>query len=210
MNEVRTVVYAKITKAGNAVVEFDYSKVNDQKYEMIIEAGVTTLLNTRMTKVTKALIPNEDDRKAAALAIAEENRDNLYEGTFTRTTKSTVTASASREEMTEALRLARLAVKDEIRRQGGKLSHYNVTDITTEAKKIVKGNPSFMAQAKTNLSTLVRAPSPIVLHEDPKKVKAEAERKAKVAKEKAEQLSAKQAGAIHVKAKAPVTVEAVH
>lgn len=191
-----TVVHAKITKAGNALFSFDYGKVGDEQYRLIVTAGVTALLNTRMTKITKKDVPDEADRHRQAWQIAEENAAALYGGTFKagRATKTAVTSGASREEMTEAMRLARIAVKDEIRRQGGKLSHYSAADITLAAKGIVEGNPKILEQAKINLANVVRAPVPVTLHEDPKKVKAAEDRAAKAKAEKQAQLSAKQAG----------------
>jgi hypothetical protein len=59
--------------------------------------------------------------------------------------------------MTEALRLARGYVKDAIKRKGGKIHHYEVSQITAMAKKFLESpesGPAIVEKAKANLDRM--------------------------------------------------------
>lgn len=52
---------------------------------------------------------------------------------------------------TEAMRLARNEVKDEIKRQGMKVSHFEASEITRAATELLKQSPSIARQARKNV-----------------------------------------------------------
>jgi hypothetical protein len=129
------------------------------------------------------------------MAIAEENLGKVLKGEV----KKGRTAGASKVSgvvMTEARRLAREVVKNEIRAAGMKVSHVEVSEITKAANELIAADPSFIETATANIEARSAKTVAInianLVHESPK-LKAAAE-KAKATKKAT--LSAKQAGKV--------------
>jgi hypothetical protein len=134
--------------------------------------------------------------KAAALAKAEENLSDLKAGKLVKRSASASKTGVPREVMTEAIRLAKDVVKNEIRKAGLKISHVAPKEITENAKALVAADPSYVEMATEELAKRAAKPSVIdiksIIKEDPKlKAKAIA-----AAAERKSQLSAKQAGKV--------------
>jgi len=197
-----------VTK-GTDVLEVDADVIPIEVYEYIFALGLKQLVNRGTTKVTKALMPDEDARKAEANAIAKLQLEGIYAGKV-RMTGGIKVKAASGEVNTEAMRLARLAVKDTIKQAGGKVSHYDASEITKAAKDLIAADASYVEQAKTNIEARKTAKPKVaidvakiavsakkVAEAEAKKVKDKAERDAKkVAKGEGVPLSAKQAGKV--------------
>ena len=104
--------------------------------------------------------------------------------------------------MTEAKRLARIAVKDLLKAAGKKVSHYSSAEITKAAVQLIESDPKFLEEAAFNLDVRAKANVSTVLNldsipVDTKKIaKAEADKKAK-----SEQHSAAKAGQVKKVAK---------
>jgi len=98
--------------------------------------------------------------------------------------------------MTEARRLAKEVVKNEIRAAGMKISHVEASEITKAANEIIASDPSYIETAQANIEArtakVVSVNIKSLVHESPKLVAAAAKRKA----ESAVQLSSKQAGKV--------------
>lgn len=190
-----------ITKAGNRPIEIDTdADLNDEMYLLALEEGLKVLMNKRMSKVPaqkglegKAL----SDAQDSAYAIAEENYASLKAGKLRKGRAGPTTADGKKVSgviMTEARRLAKEVVKNEIRAAGMKISHVEASEITKAANALLDQDPSLIEQAKANLEA--RAQTPVALDittlikESPKLV----EKAEKAKKERKGQLSAKQAG----------------
>lgn len=188
----------KVTKA-NRTIAVDTSELPDEAYQFVLQKGLEALMNARMSKIlTKDL---EGDKLAeaqeAAAKIAEENLSNLKAGKISKGRGGTKDANGNKVSavvMTEARRLAKEVVKNEIRAAGMKISHVEASQITKAANELIAADPSFIEQATANIEGRKAVKSAIniadLVHESPKLVaKAEAEK----AKKKST-LSAKQAG----------------
>jgi hypothetical protein len=154
------------------------------------------------------------EAQAAALKIAEENLSNLKAGKITKARGGAKDANGNKvaaNVMTEARRLAKEVVKNEIRAAGMKISHVEASVITKAANELIAADPSFIENAKANIEARSAVKSAIniadLVHESPKLVaKAEAAKA-----ERKTQLSAKQAGkAAPRKKKAPEAETAAH
>lgn len=189
-----------ITKAGSAL-SVDTDALPEEAFRAVVEAGLKALLNLGMSKIlTKGLEGDKlSEAQAAALAKATENLDNLKAGKVKKgraTAKDANGNKVSGPVMTEARRLAKEVVKNEIRAAGMKISHIEASVITKAANELIAADPSFITKATENLEARSNVKSSVdiksLVHESPKLV-AKAE-KAKA--EKKEQLSAKQAGKV--------------
>jgi len=188
----------KVTKA-NRTIAVDTSELPDEAYQFVLQKGLEALMNARMSKIlTKDL---EGDKLAeaqeAAAKIAEENLSNLKAGKISKGRGGTKDANGNKVSavvMTEARRLAKEVVKNEIRAAGMKISHVEASVITKAANELIAADPSFIEAATANIEGRKQVKSAIniadLVHESPKLVakaeKAKAERKTT--------LSAKQAG----------------
>jgi len=190
----------KVTKA-NRTIAVDTSELPDEAYQFVLQKGLEALMNARMSKIlTKDL---EGDKLAeaqeAAAKIAEENLSNLKAGKISKGRGGTKDANGNKVSavvMTEARRLAKEVVKNEIRAAGMKISHVEASVITKAANELIAADPSFIEQATANIEGRKAVKSAIniadLVHESPKLVakaeKAKAERKST--------LSIKQAGKV--------------
>lgn len=184
---------------GKDVLEIDIDKLPDAVYKEVLLQGLKTIMNRGMSKVTVGNLGDEEKVKAEAMVQAQKNLAALYEGKVRITGgkgKSGVTGAVK----TEALRLARNVIKDEIKKQGGKISHYKASEITEAAKAFLEtdGGKSLIDMAKKAVEARSKKAAEVGsdltgalagLKEDPELV-AKANAKTK----KGGTLSAKQAG----------------
>lgn len=189
-------IYSIPVAKAKGNLDVDPERFNEDVYKAIFVEGMKVMLAKRMTKVTKELYPNPEELAAAALKIAQENLEALYAGKL-----STRSAKASNKVpgvvMTEARRLAKQAVKDELKRRGEKISYYAASEITKFANAWIEQQPQFIEMAKENIAKREAAEAEIAnsldlsgMQVDPAKVKkAEADKAARK-----DQLSAAKAG----------------
>lgn len=205
----------KVTKAGKSL-EVDLQDLPDEAYQFVLQKGLEALLNARMSKVLTKDLEGEKlaEAQAAALKIAEENLASLKAGKITKARGGAKDANGNKvaaNVMTEARRLAKEVVKNEIRAAGMKISHVEASVITKAANELIAADPSFIENAKANIEARSAVKSAIniadLVHESPKLVaKAEAAKA-----ERKTQLSAKQAGkAAPRKKKAPEAETVAH
>jgi hypothetical protein len=191
-----------VTKS-KLTLDVDTNGLPEEVYAEALLQGLKVLLNRGTTKITKETYPVESDLRAAAQAKAEEQLAACMDGTI-KLTGSKSKTKESGEVMTEARRLAKNIIKDEIKREGGKISHYEPKEITAAANELLANDPSIIETAKANLearkATPVKMDLKSILHTSPKKIKEAEEKKAK-AKANAP-LSKTQAGKVKARAKA--------
>ena len=155
-----------IPKAGKGItIEVDADQLPLEMYARALEEGLKVLLNGRMSKITTSKLEGEDLAKAqtAALAIATENVEKLMAGTLTKRSGSASKTGVAREVMTEARRLAKEVVKNEIRKAGHKPSQVEAKDITAMANSLIESDPGYIEEAKENLAKRAKAPVPVDL-----------------------------------------------
>jgi hypothetical protein len=143
-----------ITKAKGEFVTIDSDKLPDDVFKEALMLGLKTLVNRGTSKITKALYENDEEKlKAAAIAKANEQVELIMTSKI-RFTGAKKAKGASGAVMTEARRLAKNLVKDQIKAAGLKISHYEASEITKAANALLESDtgPSIIEQAKANLA----------------------------------------------------------
>lgn len=187
------VMNVPVTKA-KAMIEVDTDKLSDDVLREIYLQGLKVLLNRGASKITAATIADEDTRKSEAMLAAEKQLEAIYAGTIKFTGGKAKKASGA--VMTEARRIAKALIKDDLKARGFKISHYEASDITKAANVLLDSDQGkeIIAQAEANLQERSKTPVGIdvsaIISESPKLVEKAEAAKAK----KKSQLSAKQAG----------------
>lgn len=190
-----------ITKAKGQFITIDVDALPPEVFTEAVLQGLKVLANRGTSKITKAAYPNAEELLAAAVAKANEQLELMLSGKikFTGQKKASGVSGAVR---TEAMRLARNLVKDEMKRQGIKISHVEASEITKAAKELLEAMPELVETAKANIEARNAVPVSKAINikglikESPALVA-----KAEARKSKAGTLSAKQAGKVKTRAK---------
>lgn len=196
-----TILNIPITKAGRKI-EIETDALPEAMYAMALEEGLKAILNRGMTKIVTKDLEGDDltAAKEAAYLKAEENKAKLMAGDVKRGRASSATTKdgkkVDRAVLTEARRLAKNVVRDELKKAKVVLRTVPASKITEIANELIANDPQYIAQAETNLkerATVIPAidlSSFVATAADPKLVaKVAAERKDKT-------LSATQAGKV--------------
>lgn len=221
-----TIMSVPIPKAGKdasgnvTTLDVNTDTIPPEMYALAMMEGLKVLLNARMTSkagpgaVTKLSGDELVAAQGRAMKIAQENLDKLNQGTVKAKATKSAKSGEDREVTTEARRIARELVKNEIRKAGLKPSHVAAAEITTAADAMIARDASIVAKAKENLASRADLHSEIDLSKfvDIGKAQAkDAEAKAKAAKAKADKpLSSKQAGIVAKRKPGVGTSAAVH
>lgn len=144
-----------VTK-GKAGIEICVDDLPADVYKEVLIQGLKHFINTSMGDIKTTGLDEKEAATAAKVAMdkAEENAEKLYTGKI-RMSKGTRT-KVSGEVKTEAMRLARLIIKQAIRDEGGKVSHYAAANISEAAKEwleTTEEGKECMAQAKANVES---------------------------------------------------------
>lgn len=189
-----------ITKAKGKFVTINTDNIPEDVYAEAMLQGLKVLVNRGTSKITSASYPDAEERAAAAVAKAEEQVEliNTSKIKFTGQKKA---AGISGEVKTEAMRLAKALVKDEMKKQGIKISHVEASEITRTAKDWLEAMPEIYEQAKATIEARKAMPVSDKLSVKGIKVSEKLVEKAEAKKAKAGTLSAKQAGKVKTRAK---------
>ena len=137
-----------ITKAKGQFVTIETDAIPADVYAEAMVQGLKVLLNRGTSKITSAHYPDATERSAAAVEMAAKQLDLVMTSKikFTGQKKAKTSGAVN----TEAMRLARNLVKDEMKRQGIKISHVEASEITKAAKGLLEAMPELIetAQAK--------------------------------------------------------------
>jgi hypothetical protein len=204
-----TVVNVPITK-GKTTMAVTLADIPDDVYQEALLQGLKVLLNRGASKITKETYTNAEELKAAALAKAQEQLElvNTSKIKFTGGKKKSGVTGAV---MTEARRLAKALVKDELKRAGIKISHVEASEITKAANLYLESEhgTALIEKAKANLAEREKVTLgdvfdiSAIVKENPALVAKAAAKKASGT------LSAKQAGKVAKRAKGEA-VAAMH
>jgi hypothetical protein len=158
------IIEVPIPKAGAGVtfkVDVDILASNDFPLPVYLEIclqGCKTLLNRGQSKLksSKGLeVKAKDEAVKAILEIVQKQYDAMIAGETRITGGKARLKGVEREVKAEAMRLARLAVRDAIKASGGKISHYSAKKITEAAEEVLadeERGPQFMEIAKANVN----------------------------------------------------------
>lgn len=149
------ILSVSVPKGGGATLDVDIDAIPPEAFSAIVLAGLEAYLGKRMSKITGLTKLSGDDlTKAheAATKIATENLANIMAGKITAKGKKAKADGVSREVKTEAIRLAKAVVKDQIRAAGMKISHVAAKDITAAANELIANDPSYFETAKANIA----------------------------------------------------------
>lgn len=136
---------------GKEILSFNPDDLSDAAYRHLLELGAKAYLNSRMSKITIAALKDEATVKSEAMLRANENLEKLVDPDFKSPTKGAKASKVTGAVKTEAMRLARNIIKDEIKRSGGKIAHYPTAEITAAAKELLEQNDSILETAKANV-----------------------------------------------------------
>jgi hypothetical protein len=165
---------------GKGTVEIDTDALPDAVYQEALMLGLKVLVNRGTSKITSTTYPTAPELQAAAMEQAGKEVEKIKAGTI-KISGGAKVKQASGAVMTEARRLARNLVKDEIKRQGGKVSHYEASEITKAANALIASDPSLVEMAKANIAERdkVKVSADIVstIHTSDKLIKAAEKRK---------------------------------
>jgi hypothetical protein len=148
----RQIVNVPITK-GKTTLAVAIDDIPADVWAEVILQGLKVLLNRGTSKVTKETYPKADELAAKAVETAQAQLELVMTSKikFTGGKKKSGTTGAV---MTEARRLAKALVKDELKRAGIKISHVEASEITKAANaylETAKG-AELIEQAKKNLA----------------------------------------------------------
>lgn len=194
----------KVTKGGTIAV--DLNRLPDRIYKAVLVHGLQKLIN-RKSKSDKTDVMKPMER-------AEANLTAMYANTFKLIGSKVESSKASHPVMVEARRLAKLAIKAEIKAgnivaaDGSKLkvAHVAATEYTRLANELIEADKSYITAAEANLKAAEKPiAAKLTVSIDPKLVKAAEDKKAKAKATAGQTLSAKQAGKVQVKSKPQAT-----
>jgi uncharacterized protein YneF (UPF0154 family) len=141
------IIQVPLAKAKGKFIDIDTDKVNADVWAYAVSIGLKSLAN-RGTAGEKAKGLSDDEY----LEIAAKQVADMYAGK-TRIIGAKRAAKRDGAEMTEAIRIAKETVKQMIRANGEKISHYSASEITKAAKAIVEADPdTYLGAAQENLA----------------------------------------------------------
>lgn len=143
--EVDTPFLVPVVKAKQPL-EVSTGKLPENVYRAALDLGLKALLNRGMTKITKEAYPDPEELKAEALKVAKQNLENMYAGKV-RIVGGSKSDKVPGVVMTEARRIARTLVKEEMKRLQIKVSHVEAKEITKLANQLIAQEPWIIAQA---------------------------------------------------------------
>ncbi len=144
---------------GKGVVEIDTDKLPEEVYAACLFKGLEHFVNLGMSKITVAKLTGEDLTRAqsAAMEKAAENVVKIMAGNIKRTAAAKTDVPG--KVMTEARRLAKNLVKDEMKRQGLKVSHVEASEITKAANAMIEARPELLDMARASLEGVAKVAS---------------------------------------------------
>ena len=199
----KQIVNVPITK-GKTTLAVSIDDIPADVWAEVILQGLKVLLNRGTSKVTKETYPKAEELAAKAVETAQAQLELVMTSKikFTGGKKKSGTTGAV---MTEARRLAKALVKDELKRAGITISHVEASEITKAANAYLdtaKG-AELIEEAKANLA----AREKVSIGEAGLNIASmvaispELVAKAEARKKKDGTLSAKQAGMVKPKSK---------
>jgi hypothetical protein len=165
---------------GKSFVEVNTAELPDHVYREALLQGLKVLVNRGQTTITKASYPEAQALQEKAMEVAQQTLENMYAGKI-RIMGGAKADKVPREIMTEARRIARNLVKEELKRSGVKVSYVESSEITKAANALLAADPDIIKQAEEEVEKRAKKKVAIDVASIPisqKKVKAAEARKA--------------------------------
>lgn len=173
-----SIVQVDVTKAKKQI-EMDTDKLPQAVYEYALTLGLKHLMNQGNTKITKTQYPKPEELQAKAWEAAQTRLEQIYAGKIRIMGGKGSSDKVPGVVMTEARRIARNLVKDEMKKQKIKVSYVAASEITKLANALIAANPAIVEQAKESIAAREKQIEGITGLEavkavpiDPKKVEA--------------------------------------
>ena len=166
---IRVPVVKASTKDNPSFVEVCIDDLPADVYKEVMIQGLKTLLNRGMSKITGT---KTDASRKAVMEIAATNLENLYAGKIRMS--AGVRSKISGAVKTEAMRIARLIIKDALKAAGEKVSHYAAKEITALATELVNGEQGKAILEQAQAAIAERAKKEESLKIDLSKIKPDA------------------------------------
>lgn len=206
----KSLIKVPVTK-GKGFIEVDTDRLPDAVYREAMLQGLKVIANRGMTKITKETYPNPEELKTAAMAQGEKTLQAMYDGKIR--IMGAKADKVSGVVMTEARRLARNLVKDQLKKDGVKISYVEASEITKAANALIAADPAIIKAAEESLKVReekaegIRASLSSIVKAVPQSEKKIAKIAAEKAKAK-ETLSKTQAGKVSAAPKQRPSVNA--
>lgn len=178
-------------------LEIKSGKLPDHVYREALQLGLKQLLNRGQTKITKEAFSDPEKLRAEAMKVAQATLVNMYEGKI-RVVGGKASGKVPGVVMTEARRIARALVREELKRSGVRVSLVEASDITKAANALIAADPEIIKQAEEEIERRGKTKVKIDIGSIPVSAKKLAASEAKKAEKV---LSAAKAGKIATRAR---------
>ncbi len=132
---IRVPITKATSKEDPSSIEVCIEDLPPDVYVEVLLQGLKVLLNRGMSKITGT---KTDSKRKEAMEVAADNLEKVYAGKVRMSAGVRTKKAATREINTEAMRVARLLVKQALKDADKKVSHYAQKDITALAKEYLE------------------------------------------------------------------------
>jgi len=144
-----------INKAGKEPIPVDMDRINaleSEQFQFLFINGLKTVMERGLGKVKSKDLEGDELAKEQAKGreIVLKNLNDVYEGKFR--IPGGKGSKLPQKVKTEAMRLARIAVKAAIKENGQRIKDYSAKEITELAAGAMEEDPSFVTEATANLA----------------------------------------------------------
>lgn len=154
-------VQVAIPKAGRSftITEEMYQAIPDEVFQEIFLQGAKVVLNRGQSKLSSTAKmgegPGKEKEQNAIMAVVDEQWSKVVAGEIRITGGKVKRKSADREVHTEAMRQARLLVKDALKRDG-------IKPATVPAKEITEAAEQFLAEGSEEANDILEKARDVV------------------------------------------------
>lgn len=155
--EVERTLRIPVVKAGKGyTVEVDLEKIPIEMYRDALFRGLKAMVNSRMSKQasTKDMTGKElEGTRAAIMSQANSNLEDIYNNKIRKSAAVKEKSEVPQAVMAEARRIAKVKIKDQIKREGKKkVSLIKAAVLTKAANDLISEHPEIIEMAKRNLA----------------------------------------------------------
>jgi len=142
-------------KQGLVIEGFNFSTLPNETYIHLLEIGLKTVAEQAngaakaFAGITKLEGKALEDRKAEIQKAVDKTVEQLKANQIPGAKK----AKASGAVNTEAMRLAKIVVKEWIKSKNMRIGAFGAKELTAAAKKVLESNPQLLVQAQKNLDS---------------------------------------------------------
>lgn len=149
------IIEITIAKAGKDPIPVDTEKLSAlpaDVYQFLFINGLKPIMERGLTKVKSKDLEGDElaTEQARGREIVLKNLDDIYEGKIRMGSKAA--GKLAGKVKTEALRIAKIAVKAAIKAAGERIKDYEAKEITALATQAIEENPDYIAEAQASLA----------------------------------------------------------